>query len=265
MPASMTEPFLPLHPPGTQPVEHDPRAAFAREIDDVSRRLDAALGELYPPLSNLARAHVRDAHPLVRGAVILAAGIPDSLPSPDAHALLREQRVLLATALEMLAVALSIHKLLLVAAPDGSLDKALVGSTILTGDYCFSRAAALAAQTDSPQVVDCFAQALKNVSEGHLRRLFADGGSAGRDAAAAPAEDAELMTAGVRAVASLAGLSPDALQVALALAEQVALGSTAAAWTEQNPPAALTHAQAARWQAALAWLADVRQPAPPQR
>ena len=68
--------------------------------------------------------------------------------------------------LEMLFVAHSIHGLLLTAVREG-MDKSVMGSTILAGDYCFSHSAVLATGTESPQVVAIFAQALKTVSEGN--------------------------------------------------------------------------------------------------
>lgn len=216
----------------------DAQSTFRAELDDVSKRVQGALADLYSPLSNLAANHIRRVQPPVRAAVVLAAGVAEN-EAPD----LREKRVLLASALEMLAVALSIHTQLmsLDGSQDATLDKSLVGSTILAGDYCFSRAAVLAAQTDSPVVVDVFSQALKTVSEGHLRGVFTPGD-------AAFSETAELMSAGVRAAGHLAGLSPDALATGLALS--AAADSPHAAGLVSP---ALSPVQRLRWQAALAW------------
>ena len=82
----------------------------------------------------------------------------------------------------MLHIALNVHRLLVNAArtEEGSqkvgakaeLDRAFIGSTILAGDYCFSRAAQMAAQTDHPRVVATFSLALQAVSEGLLREQF---------------------------------------------------------------------------------------------
>lgn len=218
------------------PDSTDQPSAFLAEVGELVPRLHEAVRDLYSPLGELARAHIRDAQPPVLGAVVLAAG----LANPDT-ARLREQRVLLAAALEMLEVALSIHKLLLTAAADSSLDKSLVGSTILTGDFCFSRAASLAAQTESPVVVDLFAQALQRVSEGHLQRLFAS--------QEAPFDERRaLAAAGVQAVAHLAALSPAAADAALDAALRLLDGAPSPA---QAP--ALSPAQQARWQAAHEW------------
>lgn len=219
--------------------ENDFQASFASELGEVLPRLQAALEDLYSPLGELARAHLRDIQPPVRAAVVLAAGLGE----PDSERL-REQRILLATALEMLAVALSVHKLLLVAAADNSLDKSLVGSTILTGDYCFSRAAVFAAATESPVVVDLFSRALKTVSEGHLRQLL--------NPDAPPFDETvELTQAGVRAVAHLAALPPQETARALELARRAAAGLL------QGAPEldALPPSRRVRWQAAADWLA----------
>jgi hypothetical protein len=69
----------------------------------------------------------------------------------------------------LLAIALGVHKLLLNAA---DLDRSLVGGTVLAGDYCFSRAASLAARTGNPAVVAIFSEMLQQLSEGHLRVIF---------------------------------------------------------------------------------------------
>lgn len=160
-------------------------------LDLLGERLLAALDELFPPLSNLAMAHCRDVQPYNRAAVVLTTW--RALAHNDEHS---ESAMLLSSALEMLSVALSIHRLLLLPSSDDTLDKALVGSTILTGDYCFSRAAWMAAQTESPYVVELFSRALKQVSEESLRGLFGE-------VADPYGEDAILAAAGVRAICHL--------------------------------------------------------------
>jgi octaprenyl-diphosphate synthase len=233
--------------------------AFTAELEQVSDQLFAALDGLYPPLSSLARAAVRGAMPLRRGALVLATGVAGngetSLP-PD---LLRERRIRLAAALEMLSVALDIHANLLVegsAQSDRSLDKSIVGSTILTGDFCFSRAAWLAAQTESPVVVDLFAQALKSVSEGLLRAQMQPGPeSAFTDDSPAPfRSDLELALASVHAAAHLAGLDAEAERTACALAPRFARDAGQPSG-EAPVLSGLAPAQKLRWQAALEWLA----------
>lgn len=223
-------------------------AALVAELREVTACVRDALAELYAPLSDLALATLRATEPPVRALAVLATGV-----RPDEESHLRARRILLAAALEMLAVALRIHNLLLIAAntaANGSadahherqeLDRSLAGSTVLTGDYCFSRAAILAAQTDSPTVVDIFSQALKNVSEGRLRASFDPLGSPFSD-------DLELVRAGVRGAAHMAALSAAQATSALGPAEALATGAP-------MPPALadatnLTAQQRRRWQAA---------------
>lgn len=214
--------------------------AFSAELDEVRTLLDESLDGLYPPLLDLARAQVRDSAPYVRAAIVLATAVA----TPDTPEL-RRKRLLLGAALEMLAVALGIHQLLLLApADDETLDKSLLGSTILAGDYCFSRAAVLAAGTDSPRVVEIFAQALKALSESNLRRHFA----AHPAAPAGTADDSDLRRAGAEAAAELAGLPFSARAAALALADRL---SSNLDWRAEDS-AALPAAQRARWAAVAA-------------
>jgi octaprenyl-diphosphate synthase len=212
-------------------------AALSAELRDVQALVQESLGDLYPPLIDLARAHVRDVAPPLRAAAVLATGVP----TPDS-AEARRKRVLLGAALEMLAVALSIHQLLqLLRSEDESPDKSVLGSTILTGDYCFSRAAVLAVGSDSPRVVDIFAQALKLVSEAKLRRQFAVAPAAGTD-------DGELLRAGAEAAAEMANLPQPARAAALALAAALGHGLTVQAVEAAPLPAAAQ----ARWAALVA-------------
>ncbi|CAN5625214.1 hypothetical protein BH10CHL1_BH10CHL1_50200 [soil metagenome] len=140
------------------------------ELEQVKSQLMAAADELYSPLSDLVRSQLRRTTPLVHAVIVLTAGVG----APDT-AELREKRIWLAAALELLYVALHIHQMLLTklaANSQSSPDKSWLGSIILAGDYCFSRSATLAAQTNSPEVVMIFANALKTVNEGHLRQHF---------------------------------------------------------------------------------------------
>lgn len=183
---------------------------LSARVAEVARRLQDSLSGLYPPLSNLAQAHCRDVQPYLRAAIVLSAGDAQARDEQT-----QERLILVAAALEMLSVALSIHRLLLLPNTDTSLDKALVGSTILTGDYCFSRAAVLAAQTESPVVVDIFSQALKQVSEENLRILFADEINP-------HGEDEILAEAGVRAAFHLLHEKTNLIQLQTELAILVA-------------------------------------------
>ncbi len=139
------------------------------ELQAVQQELEQALAGLYSPLADLARTHLQRVQPLTRAAFVLAIGVGN----PD-DAALRQQRISLAAAQEMLFIALTIHKLLLRPQPaqQDEQQKTIMGGIILTGDYCFTRSAILAAQTDHVQVVDLFSQALKAISEGLLRNFF---------------------------------------------------------------------------------------------
>lgn len=169
------------------------------EVAAVRRQLNDALAELRGPLGELVKGQLSITWSLPRIGMILAAGFGE----PDtAHR--QEQRILLAAALEMLHLAQHIHKLLSVRAESRhtqEMNKSWVGSIILAGDYCFSRSASLAAQTNNPQVVNNFAQALKQTSEGNLRRHFQAEQSSADD-------DAALLSAGLISAAALAELSP---------------------------------------------------------
>ena len=59
--------------------------------------------------------------------------------------------------METLRLALGVHTQLLLAESPAAIDRSLLGSTVLAGDFCFSRAAGLAAKTGSPVIVDLFA------------------------------------------------------------------------------------------------------------
>ena len=169
-----------------------------QEVEEVEGRLSHALDELRPPLGELVRSQLSEMLSRARVGTILAGGYG----RPDT-AQLQEQRILLAAALEMLFLALHIHKLLLQRSDDKheqSMDRSWMGSIILAGDYCFSRAASLVAQTNEPQAVAQFADGLENANEGHLRRLF-------QNEAADFAEESELIDAGLKTATRLAGLT----------------------------------------------------------
>jgi hypothetical protein len=177
-----------------------PTEATSKDANGIDRELAAVYGKLIEasdalssPLQQLVRSQIDRARPYVRASVVLAAGVAKS----DTVSL-RHRRIQLAAALEMLFVAHHIHGLLLASHAE-DMDKSVMGSTILAGDYCFSHSAILAAGTESPQVVAIFAQALKKVSEGRLRHLFE--GLTNYD------ENDDLFVAGVEAATLLAELS----------------------------------------------------------
>jgi octaprenyl-diphosphate synthase len=193
---------------------------FDAEIEEVQGTLLAATTDLTNPLGDLVRAQIKRAQPPICGAVVLAVSMAHGTSGDDGD--LRRKRILLAAALEMLHVALNVHRLLVNAAindrqPGGedTLDRAFIGSTILAGDYCFSRAAQLAAHTDHARVVATFSLALQTVSEELLREQFhPDSGSYD--------ETKQLLISGTQAAAQLVGLSEDAQQEAMTLAQRLA-------------------------------------------
>lgn len=226
-----------------------------RELDEVSVQLEAAVAELYPPLDYLARSQLTQVRPLVRAAVVLTA-----CTGAVEHEKLRAQRLVLAAALEMLHIALRIHRILLTGPVDpddsntDSNQRSVTGSVILTGDYCFTRSAILAAQTDSVDVVAIFSQTLKQISEAILRERFHD--KTGAATTTALHENLALFHAGIEAAAILVPLPPESATPLQSYVSQVA---HALAQTPPPPLAApavarLTAEQQARWQAFHQWL-----------
>ena len=224
-------------------------AALQDELAQVHRYLVAAIDELYSPLRDLVQAQLKQAEPLARAAVVLtvALGHPDTTE-------LREKRLYLAAALELLYVAQQIHRLLLAeveTSKEFAPDKSVLGSVILAGDYCFSRAAIWAAQTDCPAVVTILANAIKMVNEGNLRQRFAE-------SAAVFSESQNLFEAGARAAATLITPDPALLDAAADFGRTIALPHAPIA-TTPTPPLDrkwLFHSseQQARYQAFHLWL-----------
>lgn len=225
-------------------------AEFLGELAEVEAALLGAAQELGAPLGELVRAHILRNAPLLRAALVLTIAAGDH---EDVE--LRKKRILLAGALEMLHIAMHVHRLLLESTPhfgnNGESadyqDRTFMGGAILAGDYCFSRAAQMAARTDNPTVVKVFARTLQAVSEGQLRRHFE------ADTAHPLDELRELLQAGATAAAALADLDPDATQAARDLGEEVARR-----W--EHPADALNQEPAApqfnRQPVLLRWLAD---------
>lgn len=223
------------------------RQALETELAEVEQRLVDALGGLFAPFSQMMAAQLRGSQPLVRAAVVLTAGVA----SPD-HDVVREQRLNLAAALEMLHLAINVHILLGSAATGEAPNPSLLGSTILAGDYCFSRSANLAVLTEDRIVVELFSDALKQVSEGHLRRLFDPIGEPYN-------EDHDLFVAGVDAGMHLACTTEQARNAAIRLAEALAsypsVAETEAYFSKllQELQSELSIPQYERWAALLEW------------
>lgn len=90
-----------------------------------------------------------------------------------------DQLIILAAAIELLHTATLVHDDLI----DGSLlrrgsptlnSQWSPGATVLTGDFIFSRAAKLAAETNSVEVMKVFAQTLTIIVNGEMTQLFND-------------------------------------------------------------------------------------------
>lgn len=165
------------------------------ELTSVIAQLEDVAQQLDEPLNQLVLSQVRRAAPHRRAAVVLAFGIGD-----DDDVLHVSRRVALAAALEMLYIAQRVHQLLLDQDTE-SMDKSLMGSIILAGDFCFSRAADLAVRTENPGIVAVFSTALKRLSEDNLREIFDKNE---RDAYS----DMELLASGIEAALLLAGTAP---------------------------------------------------------
>lgn len=139
------------------------------ELQEVEELLSLIPSTLESPLHELVENQLKALPPCLRAWFVLAAGL-----SPRDNSDIRAKRINLAAALEALYLALNIHKHLLryeIAEERSATARSLVGSMILAGDYCFSRSAELASNTNEPAVVAIFSEMLATVSEGHLRQL----------------------------------------------------------------------------------------------
>ena len=195
---------------------------FDAEIEEVQSTLLVATTDLPNPLGDMVRAHIKQSQPPLCAAVVLAVSKKQGTSTEDGD--LRRKRIVLAAALEMLHIALNVHRLLVNAAineqksgGEEAIDRAFIGSTILAGDYCFSRAAQLAAQTDHPRVVETFSLALQTVSEELLREQFHPAPNTARYD-----ETRQLLQSGAHAAAQLVGLNADQQQAAIALSQELA-------------------------------------------
>ncbi len=168
---------------------------YLDELGDVRVEVAAATETEHATLGEFIRYEVARRADSPLAGIILCAAFPKETGPAD-----RAARISLATAMVLLDVALSLHKLLLLQNPEtDSLDKSLVGGTVLAGDYCFSQAAVAAARTGNPRVVAIFSNLLQELSEAHLRHLFENSGKLD--------EFPRLFRSGGLAGAVLAGLS----------------------------------------------------------
>ena len=224
---------------------------FSTELAEVEQQLRDATADLFPPFSQMVAAQLRSSRPLRRAAVVLTVGVA----APD-NDVVRSQRVYLAAALEMLHLAITVHMILADGASTDFPSRSLLGSTILAGDYCFSRAASLAVRTGHSTVVEIFSDALKRVSEGHLRRFF-------DPTADAYNEDRELFVAGAAAAMHLARTPERAQAWVLQMSEALVSTPSEAVASAWPPPKSIDAYQNARWQALLTWRSLDKNSAPP--
>ena len=222
---------------------------LAGELQGVEQEVVASLNGLHAPFIQLVQSQWQSSFPLVRAAFVLTAGTASGGSGVAGGASdLRRQRTYLAAAMETLRLALGVHTQLLTESP-GTIERSLLGSTVLAGDFCFSRSAGLAARTGSPVIVDLFAGALQRVSEGSLRRLF-------RPSDPPYDADRDLCLSGIAAANELAGLSLSERDVDQQLGAYL-LDGYSAGQLASGAVSAFPHLSPNRrssWQALAAWL-----------
>ena len=176
----------------------------------VAATLDEVIADLPDGLSQFVRSELAENQ--ILAGVVLAAAAPEHDSAEDAS-----RRVALAAALELLQIALNIHRLLLKPEKTDSIDNMLLGGTILAGDYCFSRAAVLAARTCHPQVVTVFAELLKDISQANLRHAIVSDNDGQNTITAS--ERKAMFHSGASAGVLLAGLTDEEQAVVVRYAE----------------------------------------------
>jgi geranylgeranyl pyrophosphate synthase len=142
---------------------------LAAELERVERKMCEPVHPEYPQLTAVLQSLLGSGGKRLRPALALLAG---GVYQADASKL-----VSLAASVEMLHTATLVH--------DDLIDGALVrrgnptlnsswspGATVLTGDYLFARAAALAAETQNVSVMTIFANTLMTICSGELRQIF---------------------------------------------------------------------------------------------
>ncbi len=219
--------------------------ALLAELNLVAAELEEAVSDLPDGLSQFVRSELADEQLLA--GVVLASAAPKNDSAEN-----EVRRVALASALELLQIALNIHRLLLKPEKTDPIDSFLLGGTILAGDYCFSRAAVLAARTNHPRVVTVFAELLQEVSQANLRRVIVEK-SPGRESVVYD-ERESLFHSGASAGVLLAGLSEEDQESVVTYAAHLArrrpqdgtgaLGAPAAEQFDKMPAP-----QRERWQA----------------
>ncbi|KAA3648646.1 MAG: polyprenyl synthetase family protein [Chloroflexi bacterium] len=147
-------------------------------VAEVERRMRAQANGQNPDLDAAIDLIISSGGKRVRPTVsLLVGGMIGASP---------ERVLTLAAAVELLHTATLVHDDLI----DGSLLRRGMptlnaqwspAATILTGDFIFARAAKLAADTDSIDVMQLFAKTLSTVVGGEISQMFESKGSASRD------------------------------------------------------------------------------------
>ncbi len=146
------------------------RNLVADDLAAVEKKMQRAVGDAYPPLTEALTSLLRSGGKRVRPMLTLLAG---RFYPPDDH----EKLISLAAAIEALHTSTLVH--------DDVIDGALLrrgrstlnarwtpSSTIMAGDFFFARAARLVAETEHPRVIQMFARALEVIVDGELRQAF---------------------------------------------------------------------------------------------
>ena len=125
----------------------------------------------YKPLAEALRGLIRSGGKRVRPTLVLLAA---RFQPPARH----ERLISLAAAVETLHTATLVHDDVIDGAflrrGQATLNAAWTpSSTVMAGDFFFARAAALAAETEHPRVIQLFADTLTTIVDGELRQAFA--------------------------------------------------------------------------------------------
>jgi geranylgeranyl pyrophosphate synthase len=139
------------------------------DMPEVETRMRSHPGSHHPSLDTAIDLLLASGGKRIRPTVVLLCG---GMLGAD-----RDRLLTLASAIELLHTATLVH--------DDLIDEATLrrgiptlnsqwtpGATVLTGDYIFARAANLAAQTDSLQIMARFAETLMTIVNGEITQLF---------------------------------------------------------------------------------------------
>lgn len=232
----------------TFPTTSGKPSTLAAERNTVRQLLEESIAQLYMPFDYLARAQLQKADPLYCATTVLATCTGQEEAKQETNdGKLKQQRLYLGAALEMLQIALTIHQLLLqrnqqngradltADEEDVANQRSITGSIILTGDYCFTQSAILAAKTNNVRVVEIFSQTLQHISEKILRQLFAARNHAS-DTEQATDEPAPLAYDTEQATLDLckAGIKGSAALIDLSAAQIAQLEAVVASWLRHH-------------------------------